>query len=446
MKMTYNEYKDSGIEWIGEIPSHWYVCKLKHTCDRITDGSHSSPSTTDVGKPYITVSDVRDGAIDVENSHRISLQDFGKLVSSGCQPRVGDVLLAKDGTVGRTAIVSENDFVVLSSLGIISPQNKITSKFLKYSLDSSLLQEQMNMAMAGSALRRITIEKIKELLVIIPPLDEQQAIASYLDEKCEKIDTLVNELEKQIEDLGQLKKSEISRVVTKGLNPNAPLKDSGIEWIGQTPEGWTTHRLKHEFSMGKGLPITKDDLKDTGLPVVSYGQIHAKSNSGLIIAQELIRFVDKSFLNSNTQSIVPKGGFIFADTSEDVEGSGNCIYQDRDETIFAGYHTIILFPRKNFNNKYLAYLFQENSWRSQIRSRVYGTKVMSITKAILEECTIISPPPDEQRSIVSYLDTFCAKIDATTSEIEKQIEDLKAYKQSVISEAVTGKIRVTEQN
>ena len=157
----YETYKDSGIQWLGVIPSHWDTAKLGYKC-AITDGTHFSPRTTSEGRPYITVSNVKDDFIDVDGADKISQEDFDALVKQGCQPNIGDVLLAKDGTVGRTAIVTRNDFVVLSSLGIISPSTVVNTSFLKYLLDSAFMQEQMKEAMAGSALRRVTITKIKE--------------------------------------------------------------------------------------------------------------------------------------------------------------------------------------------------------------------------------------------------------------------------------------------
>lgn len=215
-------------------------------------------------------------------------------------------------------------------------------------------------------------------------------------------------------------------------------KDSGIEWIGEIPSHWEIKKLKHYFSMGKGLAITKDNLQEAGVPVVSYGQIHSKSNTGVHLDNSLVRYVSEKYLENYAQALVPKGSFIFADTSEDLEGCGNCVYQDSDDKVFAGYHTIILFSQKmNEENKYLAYLFQDNLWRSQIRSRVYGVKVMSITRAILDECTISFPPLAEQRAIASYLDEKCGKVDELIADLEQQEKDLAAMKKSEISRVVT---------
>ena len=217
------------------------------------------------------------------------------------------------------------------------------------------------------------------------------------------------------------------------------MKQSGIEWIGEIPDGWEVKRLKNLFDFGKGLPITKENLKETGVSVISYGQIHSKQNSGTRIDDSLKRFVDESYLTSNSNSLVHKSDFIFADTSEDLEGCGNCVYVDEEQTLFAGYHTIIFSSKIKQSNKYLAYLFKTDAWRNQIRSRCNGVKLFSITKRILSNVNIVLPPIPKQESIAKMLDSKCAQIDSIIEESKKSIEEYKAWKQSVIFEAVTGK-------
>src|SRR5574344_1447116 len=209
--------KDSGIEWIGEIPVGWETRRVKFLCSKITDGSHFSPLTLDEGRKYITVRDVYNDKVNLENASCISQEDFDILANNGCKPKIGDVLLAKDGTVGRTAIVTNNDFVALSSLGILSPLKGVHSKYLKYLLDGNSLQKQMLAAMAGSALRRITITKINNFWGIMPPLSEQQSIASFLDAKTKPIDDIISKREKQIELLEEMKSAIISHAVTKEI-------------------------------------------------------------------------------------------------------------------------------------------------------------------------------------------------------------------------------------
>lgn len=266
----YKEYKDSGVQWLGEIPEEWETRRVKFLCSEITDGSHFSPPTLDEGRKYVTVRDVYNDKVNLKNASCISQEDFDILSNNGCRPKIGDVLLAKDGTVGRTAIVASNDFVALSSLGILSPLKGVHSKYLKYLLDGNSLQKQMLAAMAGSALRRITITKINNFWGIMPPLSEQQSIASFLDAKTKPIDDIISKREKQIELLEEMKSAIISHAVTKGLNPDAKMKDSGIEWIGEIPEGWNAIPLKRIIYFHNGSDY-KDIQQDDGYPVIGSG-------------------------------------------------------------------------------------------------------------------------------------------------------------------------------
>ena len=214
-------------------------------------------------------------------------------------------------------------------------------------------------------------------------------------------------------------------------------RDSGVEWIGEIPEKWEVVPLKALFSFGKGLPITKADLLEEGEPVISYGQIHSKANTPAHIKHELVRYVSPSFLESNAASITHKGDFLFADTSEDVEGSGNFVFHDLDERVFAGYHTLILRPTDVSYGRYLSYLFQDDQWKAQIRSRVSGVKLFSLTLRILTRASLLLPSAEEQQAIADYLDAKTAEIDALVADCEREVGLLREYRKAVISEAVT---------
>lgn len=209
--------KDSGVEWLGEIPEHWEVTFLKRYCDKITDGAHFSPKTEFEGKNYISVKDVDEfGNIDLLNCKKINIEDFIDLQKNGCQPNFNDVLLTKDGTIGRAAVVKKsNDFVTLSSLGLITPnQNKLNSDFLRYYLVSEININQMFSMIAGAALTRLTIDKIKHLIITIPKYDEQLSIVNFLEKEITKYDTLIKVNDNQIEKLKTYRQSLISEAVT----------------------------------------------------------------------------------------------------------------------------------------------------------------------------------------------------------------------------------------
>lgn len=215
------------------------------------------------------------------------------------------------------------------------------------------------------------------------------------------------------------------------------MKDSGIDWIGIVPEGWEMRPFKSLYELGKGLPITKEDLVENGTPVVSYGQIHSKSNIGVSLGNELLRYVSSEYLRTHSQCILSLGDIAIADTSEDLEGCGNSVLMNRDEPVFAGYHTIIAKKRNDSNSKFLAYVFLSENWRSQIRSTVHGVKLFSITKQILSQTSFPIPPLSEQKAIANYLDEKCGKIDEQVKLLEKKVEAYKNLKSSIINETVT---------
>lgn len=214
------------------------------------------------------------------------------------------------------------------------------------------------------------------------------------------------------------------------------MKDSGLKWIGQIPNGWEANRIKYLFKTAKGLSVTKDNLIEDGLPVISYGQIHSKINTGVTVADELRRFVSYDY-RKYVSSKLEKFDFAFADTSEDYEGCGNCVYKRTDDELYGGYHVVILHSIKKEDNRYFAYLFQTDAWREQIRTKASGVKVFSVTQKIINEASVIIPPVEMQARISNFLDAKCAEIDALTADIQTQIDTLEQYKRSIITEAVT---------
>lgn len=208
--------KVSGVEWIGELPEGWRYCKLKQACLRISDGSHFSPEITTEGYPYITAKDVHGLGIDYTSASKISKDNYFALVKAGCKPERNDVLLVKDGaTTGRVGMVTDSTAcVLLSSVAMLRPNSGVTPPYLYYFLQSNVMQEQIVISMAGSAMPRITLSKIVSFVLTIPPISEQKEIAAYLDEKCAAIDSLIASKESLVTELEAYKKSLIYEYVT----------------------------------------------------------------------------------------------------------------------------------------------------------------------------------------------------------------------------------------
>ena len=441
--------KDSGIEWIGEIPEDWKIDKMNRICSVITDYV-ASGSFADLAEnvKYLDEPDyamlVR--TMDVSNkgysSKPVYINEHAYNYLKNSNLFGGELLLPNIGGVGEIYIVPKlYDKMSLAPNSIIIKTNYYDKYYYYffYCEAGALSIKQISQSTAQLKFNKTQFKQIKGC---VPPLLEQQKIADFLDEKCSHIDSILEKTKASIDECKQLKQSVITQAVTKGIKPNRPMKDSGIEWIGEIPEDWDISKVKREFSYGSGLPITKENLIENGVPVISYGQIHAKFNTGVKLDEKLYRYVSEDYLETNSNSLVNKYDFIFADTSEDLEGCGNCAYISEQMTLFAGYHTIILHSKKAQDNRYIAYLFKSPMWRNQITSRVTGIKVFSISKKILNACTLLIPSFAEQIEIANYLDLKCSEIDKLITKKEQLIKELETYKKSLIYEYVTGKKEV----
>ena len=214
-------------------------------------------------------------------------------------------------------------------------------------------------------------------------------------------------------------------------------KDSGIDWIGEIPSHWEVKRFGHLFSFSRGLGITKQDLKDEGIPCINYGEIHSKFGFSVNPEIHRLKCVEEEYLVTADKSLLKRGDFVFADTSEDIEGSGNFTVLDSDIPTFAGYHTVIARHENGNHYKYLAYSFDSLEFRNQIRSAVSGIKVFSITNAILKSSKVQLPSYPEQTAIAIYLDRKTAEIDELIADKKRLLQLYEEEKTAIINQAVT---------
>ena len=219
--------------------------------------------------------------------------------------------------------------------------------------------------------------------------------------------------------------------------PYSEYKDSTIEWLREIPAHWDVSKLRYIFSFGKGLGITKENLLDDGVFCVNYGEVHSKYGFELDPSIHQLKCVSEDYLVSSQSALLLKGDLVFADTSEDIDGSGNFTQLTTDHVVFSGYHTIIARPSDRQCSRFYAYLFDSREFRTQIRYAVKGVKVFSITQAILRGVNIWLPTLDERQKITNFLDHETAKIDTLIEKQQQLIQLLKEKRQAVISHAVT---------
>ena len=215
------------------------------------------------------------------------------------------------------------------------------------------------------------------------------------------------------------------------------MKNSGIDSFGEIPEEWQTVKLKYLFNFSRGLNITKSDFIDNGVKVVTYGDIHSRYGFRVNPTVDKLNSVSFSYFEKMPDARLNRGDFVFADTSEDIKGSGDFTCFDSDNQCMAGYHTIVLKPKEKLNYKYLAYLFDSFGFRYQIQQKVSGVKVYSINQNILKNIFALLPSKSEQKMIADFLSAATIKINKIISFNKQSIEELNSYKQSLITEAVT---------
>ena len=417
----YETYKDSGVEWIGEIPIDWHLVKLKFLMEIKSGKSIGAELLSEEFSIPVLGGNGILGRADQYNSD-------GK-----------DIIIGRVGAhCGNVHLMDGQKWITDNALLI---KSKINEEYLTYWLKSLKLNRLAN----TNAQPLLTGSLIKDQFISIPK-DSQlfHQIAKYLDHKTDLIDNIIAQKEELIKKLKEQRQAIINEAVTKGLNPNVKLKDSDIEWLGEIPEHWEAIKFRYKFDTTKGLTITKSNLQDEGIPCVNYGEIHSKYGFEVNPEVHNLKYVSEEYIETNKGSLLSKGDFVFADTSEDIEGAGNFTHLNSNVPTFAGYHTIIARLIDDSDYSFVAYFLDSTTYRTQIQNLVKGVKVYSITNKILKDTILFFPPEDEQKAIAQFIDEKVNKIFASREKLEQSIKKLKEYRQSIISEAVTGKIDVRD--
>ena len=423
------EMKDSGILGCGSIPSHWETISLKYVA--LLDGKVDTSNIT----PEDTVSFVPMNC--VRNDKRIpktaqKSKDNGTY-SSFCN---GDIAIAKvtpcfeNGNICVMASLENGYAFGSSELFSVRPQN-IVGRFLFYSLQTPYFLDGGAATMTGvGGLKRVSSYYMKNVKIVFPPLSEQSTIASYLDAQCAKIDEIIAQAKASIEDYKQWKASIIYEAVTKGLDPNVEMKDSGIEWIGKMPKHWQDINPKALFSQRKERANPGDR------------QLTASQQFGVIYQDEYMEMtgtkvvtVEKDF---DILKYVSAGDFVISMRSF----QGGLEYSTKSGSISSAY--VMLVPNlKLVYPRYYRWLLKSNGYIRALQSTsdlVRDGQAMRYSN--FAKVRLITLPLGEQEQIANYLDTQCAKIDKLMTEKQSLIDDLESYKKSLIYEVVTGKRRV----
>ena len=434
--VRYEKYKDSGIAWIGEVPEHWGVRRIKSFCI-VKRGA--SPRPIDDEKYFDDNGEFAWVRIaDASASERYLLSTTQKLSTLGASLSIkrfpDDIFLSIAGTVGKAIITKikcciHDGFVWFKNLNY-------NSELLYYIFESG--QPYLGLGKMGTQLN-LNTDTVGRIFVPYMNRAEQEQIVKYLDWKCGEVDRIVEVRERQIKLLGELRTSVISRAVTRGLNPNAPLKDSGIDWIGQIPEHWEICRLKNACSL-KGR-IGWKGLRSEEFEQISYAYLVTGQDfhSAIIdwtkcyqISKE--RYDEDPYIQlSNGDLLITKDGTIGKIAKVSNMDKPSCL----NSGIFVMKQTKALFEQS-----YLYWLLESSLLKEFNNYTSTGTTILHLYQNVFENMPFIIPSLSEQQQIAEYLDKKTEEIDSTIDKFKVQIDKLKEYRQALIAEVVTGKIDI----
>jgi type I restriction enzyme S subunit len=434
--------KDSGVRWIGKIPDSWDLIRTKHFSymkGRIGWQGLTANEFIEEGPYLVTGTDFENGRVCWERSYHISDKRYEE--APEIQLKVGDLLVTKDGTIGKLAYIDElpGKASLNSHLLVMRPlKNKYTNRFLFWVLSSIVFIEYYTLVSDGSTMDSLSQEKMGNFVFPTPPVWEQESIADYLDTHCGQLDSIIGDLEKQIETLKAYKKSLITEAVTKGLDGSVPMKDSGIVTIGEIPQHWDVKRLKYALAvpLQYGANETGDDFDEENPRYIRITDITEDNKLKEDGKQSLQYKLAKPYL-------LKDGDVLFARSGATV---GKTFYYSSDcgPAAFAGYLIKAATNRSVLNPRFLFYTtlgVGYDNWKNTVFTQA---TIQNIGADKYAGLPVTLPPVDEQQSIIDYLDVACAKIDDTLEVKITQLKIMEQHKASLIFEYVTGKKRVKE--
>ena len=427
----YPAYKDSGTEWLGEIPAHWEVKRLKEFAKNVTIKA-ASIEAQDV---YIALEHIRSwtGGFSVS-------QLEGALDSQVKHFQVGDILFGKLRPYLAKVARPRQKGICSGELLVLRPMADLHGPFLEHRFLSKDAIDLINSSTFGAKMPRAEWEFIRNMQIAVPPdLEEQQAIADFLDRETAKIDTLIEKQERLIELLQEKRIALISHAVTKGLDPSVPMKDSGIEWLGEIPAHWEVKQLGQIGIFRKCNGGTKEDESPDGLPCVRYGDLYTHHN--LFIRQCCSYISSKSAIK---YTLIQYGDILFAGSGETLDEIAKSAVNLIDTEVYCGGDVILLRLDIEADAHFMGYVVGAPQAVHQKALMGRGITVIHIYGSQLKYLSVAVPPTEEQQAIADFLNHETAKIDKLISKTHQVIELQKEFRSALISAAVTGKIDVQQ--
>lgn len=419
--------KSSNTEWLGDIPAEWDVAQIGNYYElrneKVSDYDFEPLSVTMKGiVPQLATAAKSD---DHSNRKLVKKGDF--VINSRSDRRGSCGISPLDGSVSLINIVME-------------PRGEMNPQYYNWLFHTEQFADEFYKWGHGIVddLWTTRWQEMKKILIVAPSPDEQQSIADYLDKTCSKIDEIIAEAKASIDEYKELKQSVIFEAVTKGLDKNVEMKDSGYDFIGDIPSKWEMCKVRHLGTAQNGISIGGDAF-GSGHSFVSYGDVY-KNYSLPKTVDKLVRSSEED----RKRYSVEKGDWFFTRTSETIEEVGfSCVCEETiPDAVFAGF----LIRVRPFNNRiytgFAKYYFRSNHLRTFFVKEMNLVTRASLAQGLLKDAPVVVPPYDEQIEIANYLENKCKIIDGVIKDKESTINDLEAYKKSLIYEVVTGKRRV----
>jgi type I restriction enzyme S subunit len=429
---AYPKYRDSGIEWLGEIPEGWDLLPLFTVLQERKEKNIGGKEDNVLSLSYGSI--IRRNVEDNSGLLPESFETYQIVYPGNIILRLTD--LQNDKRSLRTGLVKERGIITSAYVCLESTiKYQIDSNFSNYLLHSYDISKVFY-SLGGGVRQSMKYVDLKWLQIPIPRTEEQQSIASFLDKETEKIDTLISKKERQIELLQEKRSALISHAVTKGLNPDVKMKDSGIEWLGEIPEGWELKRLKYIASINDEA-LGENTKPDYELLYVDISSID--SAKGIINIEPML--FEKA--PSRARRIVCEGDVIVSTVRTYLRAIAPITNAAPNLIVSTGF--AVVRPKLGFNSAYAAYALRATYFVDSVVSRSVGVSYPAINASEIGTLAVALPPHSEQKVIASFLDKETKKIDTLIDKIKFSIEKLREYRTALISATVTGKIDVRKE-
>ena len=443
---AYDSYYDSKINWLNELPEHWVYSRLKHLVSKKAQyGANSEPEMNEdkFDYRYIRITDINDDSSLKEDKVYLNKNDAKDYILDQ-----DDLLFARSGaTVGKTYLYNSKEGPCCYAgylIRYIPNNNIINPKYLLYYSFTKSYSEWIKYISTQATIQNVSAEKYDNLIIPIPPITEQHYITNYLDKQTSKINKIITKNNKLIHLLKEKRDTLINQTVTKGLNPNVPMKDSGIEWIGKIPKHWEVEKIKNIAQVKPSNIDKKSKDNEPSVLLCNYTDVYNTE----FITMDLDFMESTASYDQIKKLSLDVDDIIITKDSESADDIGvPAIVTEKLNNVVCGYHLAVIRPNKNIiHPKFLFRSFESEKINKQFKYGANGVTRFGLGTYPINNAYVCQPPINEQSEIAEYLDIENSRIFETIYKIKKHINLLEEYKTSLIHNVVTGKVDVRGEN